>query len=178
MKLLAAAALVSVLAGISPLTLAKSATPLASNQQCTSMTQTSTYNAAQLRQTGLATILNGYFGDGGMVRPGKVVAPSDVVPINTEVLRLTVTSQTCKSAGGGKRLSASGGSASTNNTCVELGCIDDLGPTFSHLPNGSTAKIQTCGNSVETSRTYTRNPSGQWVLTAYSHILKDSCTID
>lgn len=178
MKVFFHTALLSVLLGTAPLAVAKSPTLVSGGQQCSSQTQTATYTAGQLKQSGLATILNGYFGPGGRATNGKIVPSNDtIVPANTEVLTLTVASKSCRAVGNGRSRLQASGSSTKDFTCVELGCVDGLGPSFNGLGVGSTVKMTTCGEGVETHRTYLRASNGSWTLARYESILKDQCTI-
>lgn len=178
MKLLAATAFLSLAIASVPAVSAKSPVREPA-KSCTVSTQATTYNADELKRSGLAVILNGYFGQGGRVGPTGIVASDNViVPSSTRSLKLSVTSKVCRDKSAGSSLQRA--DSQVNNTCIQLGCVDDLGPTFSGLPNGSVVKINTCGGGYETERTYMKNASGQWQLVAYRQEYKDqnTCTVE
>lgn len=143
---------------------------------CASMSLSSVYSGDQLRSAPFIAVIEGTFGASSSAVLD--LAPEDARAIlvgDLEFMRVTVDTRSCGSPPGEREKSPG---MSPMNTCTDIGCEDDLGHGFGHLPVGSTVKIETCGDGLQTERTYVRGANGKWVLTGYSIIGKDSCQIE
>lgn len=104
------------------------------------------------------------------------VPPGDVVRSDTEILIISTEIVVCESSPR-SRNSRDALPSLTASDCNYVGCIEDLGPDYSDMPPGSTVKISTCSNNVQTERRYTKSSSGNWVLLEYSTVYVEECRL-
>lgn len=175
MRLLLISAALSAVIGWAPAATAQKQVPLGPIT-CSESTQETVYTSTEIHNSGLASALNEYFSDAEVSTAAPVGGSTRaVVPDNTETLKITIGSNSCAT---GSQSSSDELENGTNNTCQDPLCVDDLGPTFSHLPPGSFAKIYSCGAGIEIQRTYVKNSAGQWQLVKFEWVMKDTCTIE
>lgn len=125
----------------------------------------------------VAERINTFFSPGGNVKVGVPGVPTgDVVRADTEILIISTEIVVCESS---PRSRNSRGALPTVTTsdCNYVGCVEDLGPDYSDMPPGSTVKISTCSNNVQTERRYTKSSSGNWVLLEYSTVYVEECRL-
>lgn len=141
-------------------------------ESCTAKVDTFNLNAADKSFVAAAARINQAF---GVVRKGiaKNVPAGPAVPRGTE--RLSIKAETINCINSKSAVKSKPPAPLTLSSCNYVGCVESLGPDYSAMPIGSTVTISTCGSNVSTTRSYTKDHDGEWVMVSFRQEFGTQC---
>lgn len=168
MKLLPAAAAVSLLLIAPGMLGASSANAATTGSSCaTNATSTTLYRG----ETGFeqsVTNLNGFFAKHRAAGPVSIPPHQKLVDSNAEVIQVETHVTSCE------RGNSPAPGAKSIGGCSYVGCTGSPGHEFNGMPIGSVVSLSSCGGGIQRSGTFQKSASG-WVMTGYKEARVTQC---